>query len=63
MWRLLYDVLRFNACARRLVIAQKSKKTDELEGLDISIGEYLEREGYSDAFRDDYLVVCVFGCS
>jgi predicted NAD/FAD-binding protein len=24
---------------------------------DCSIGEYLDREGYSKAFRDDYLIV------
>ncbi|PSR70462.1 hypothetical protein PHLCEN_2v13613 [Hermanssonia centrifuga] len=53
MWRLLYDVLRFNACARRLVMAQSRKGENELN---MSIGEYLEKEGYSDAFRDDYLI-------
>ena len=60
MWRLLYDVLRFNACARRLVMRKKGQKADELEGLNISLGEYLKQGGYSDAFRDDYLVVGVF---
>ncbi|KAL4249069.1 Zeta Carotene Desaturase and Related Oxidoreductase [Abortiporus biennis] len=47
MWRLLYDVLRFNACARRFVVEHQAE---------VSIGEYLKIEGYSDAFRDDYLV-------
>ena len=60
MWRLLYDVLRFNACARRLVMRKKGQKADEPEGLNISLGEYLKQGGYSDAFRDDYLVVGVF---
>jgi hypothetical protein len=52
-WRLLYDILRFNTCARRLI---------EGSNLDakLSIGEYLERENYSDAFRDDYLIVCIY---
>ncbi len=39
-------------------MSKKGKKADSSEGLDISIGQYLEKEGYSDAFRDDYLVVC-----
>ena len=51
MWRLVYDVLRFNACARR--IAMRWSREDEK----LSIGRYLEREGYSDAFRDNYLIV------
>lgn len=50
MWRLVYDVLRFNACARRLIMGPRG-------GEEVSIGEYLEREGYSDSFRDDYLIV------
>ncbi len=55
MWRLAYDILRFNACARRLVIRGGGEGEDDEEKL--SIGEYLEREGYSDTFRDDYLIV------
>ena len=49
LWRMVYDILRFNACARRVLLEDKTAK--------MSIGEYLEREGYSEAFRDDYLVV------
>ncbi|KAJ6487216.1 FAD/NAD(P)-binding domain-containing protein [Mycena vitilis] len=48
MWRLIYDVLRFNACARRII-------TDDSDA-DLSIGEYLDREGYSDSFKDNYLI-------
>lgn len=48
MWAMVYDVLRFNACSRRVL-------TMGLE--EISIGEYLVKEGYSDAFRDNYLIV------
>ena len=54
MWRLLYDILRFNACARELVV----DKDYYLENC--SVGEYLAREGYSDTFRDDYLIVSFF---
>ncbi|KAK7677754.1 hypothetical protein QCA50_019306 [Cerrena zonata] len=50
MWRLIYDVLRFNTCARR--VAMEYSKVNE----DVSIGDYLNREGYSDAFRDNYLI-------
>lgn len=53
MWRLVYDVLRFNACARRL--AMRWSKEDA----NLSVGDYLEREGYSNAFRDNYLIVRV----
>ncbi|KAA1474687.1 FAD/NAD-binding domain-containing protein [Dentipellis sp. KUC8613] len=47
MWRMVYDVTRFNACATKVL-------SEDCE--DLSIGEYLEREGYSDGFRDDYLI-------
>lgn len=49
MWRLVYDILRFNACARRLAI---DSGDDEV----CSIGDYLVQHGYSDTFRDDYLI-------
>lgn len=52
MWRLIYDVLRFNACARRLVIGSEDKHITD----DLSIGEYLESKGYSAVFRDNYLI-------
>ncbi|XP_006460492.1 hypothetical protein AGABI2DRAFT_203560 [Agaricus bisporus var. bisporus H97] len=48
MWRMLYDVLRFNTCAPQIIT-----KNDHAE---ISIGQYLDQEGYSDAFRDNYLM-------
>lgn len=49
MWRMIYDVLRFNACSRRVLL------DDQYE--EVSIGEYLTKNGYSDAFRMNYLVV------
>ncbi|KAI0696013.1 FAD/NAD(P)-binding domain-containing protein [Cytidiella melzeri] len=57
-WRLLYDILRFNACARRLIMTAEKKEEEENEDEDeeLSIGEYLQREGYSNTFRDNYLV-------
>ncbi|KAJ3731034.1 FAD/NAD(P)-binding domain-containing protein [Lentinula guzmanii] len=53
MWRMLYDVLRFNASAQRLV-AQWNSGAVDLIG--ISIGEYLNKEGYSQSFQDNYLI-------
>jgi predicted NAD/FAD-binding protein len=50
LWRMLFDIMRFNACAVR-VLANKE---------DLSIGEYLQREGFSSQFRDDYLIVRFF---
>ncbi|CAK5263045.1 unnamed protein product [Mycena citricolor] len=48
MWRLLYDVLRFNACARSILRDDFPAET--------SIGEYLDKEGYSMSFKDNYLI-------
>ena len=47
MWRMLFDIMRFNASAVRVLT----------ENEDVSIGEYLKREGFSSRFRDDYLIV------
>jgi predicted NAD/FAD-binding protein len=53
MWRMVYDVLRFNACAPTILL------DGSREG-DISIGDYLEKHSYSDYFRDNYLIVCAY---
>ncbi|CAG8949361.1 hypothetical protein HYFRA_00004988 [Hymenoscyphus fraxineus] len=71
MWRMIFDIIRFNQFALDLL------KTEELSEEPVmrtngngksngnhvhfceeveSIGQYLEREGYSDSFRDDYLI-------
>lgn len=47
-WRMMWDILRFNTGALELL-----RKGDKGE----SIGSYLEREGYSQAFIDNYLLV------
>ncbi|KAK0202214.1 FAD/NAD(P)-binding domain-containing protein [Desarmillaria ectypa] len=54
LWRMLYDILRFNASARRLISRWKKMDIDDCD--DCSIGEYLERGAYSDTFRDNYLI-------
>ncbi|KAH9936220.1 FAD/NAD(P)-binding domain-containing protein [Fomitopsis serialis] len=52
-WRMLYDVARFNACARCLLHLRDGTL---YASDDVSIGEYLRREGYSHSFRDNYLI-------
>lgn len=54
-WRMIWDIVRFNACAQRLV--GHGEAMLGRGGKEMSIGEYLVREGYSDSFRDDYLIV------
>ncbi|KAF8074010.1 amine oxidase [Lyophyllum atratum] len=49
MWRLVWDVARFNATAGRILVEGEGRKLE-------SIGEYLDREGYSASFRDNYLI-------
>ncbi|KAL1623763.1 hypothetical protein SLS54_004224 [Diplodia seriata] len=49
-WRMIFDIIRFNQFALDLL------QDDSGVDLDLSIGEYLDREGYSDSFRDDYLI-------
>ncbi|KAI0667621.1 FAD/NAD(P)-binding domain-containing protein [Trametes maxima] len=53
MWRLLYDVLRFNASAQSLLL---ELERDGIRENEVSIGSYLEQNGYSDSFRDNYLI-------
>ncbi|KAL6303896.1 FAD/NAD(P)-binding domain-containing protein [Sparassis latifolia] len=51
MWRMLYDIVRFNACAPNLLVEPEPIDRDE-----ITVGEYIRREGYSDFFKDNYLI-------
>ncbi|KIY66960.1 FAD/NAD-binding domain-containing protein [Cylindrobasidium torrendii FP15055 ss-10] len=55
MWRMLYDILRFNANGQRLV-ASWAADSQAWEDCDYSIGEYLHANGYSDSFKDNYLI-------
>lgn len=63
MWRLIFDVIRFHESAVDLLTdeqetensvgdEQRSRSTPGRE----SIAEYLDREGYSPEFRQDYLI-------
>ena len=70
MWRMIFDIVRFNQFALDLLgenVPQPNGHVDVREkdegsgkgkgyGADMSIGEYLKREGYSQAFTDDYLI-------
>ncbi|KIK08049.1 hypothetical protein K443DRAFT_608591 [Laccaria amethystina LaAM-08-1] len=51
MWRMVYDVVRFNASARNFLLSVDEDKRSER-----SIGDYLDQEGYSEAFRNNYLI-------
>ena len=55
-WRMVYDIIRFNACARRLIM-ENEQNIASGKDTEVTIGDYLEREGYSDSFRDNMLVV------
>jgi predicted NAD/FAD-binding protein len=70
VWRMIFDIIRFNQFALDLLkdeeksqvhrnwngFANGNGKEVHQEEKQESIGEYLERERYSDAFRDDFLI-------
>ncbi|KAI1473983.1 FAD/NAD(P)-binding domain-containing protein [Daldinia eschscholtzii] len=60
MWRLVFDIIRFNKFALDLLKEEEDDDTDlgpedSAASLE-TIGQYLEREGYSETFRNDYLI-------
>lgn len=63
-WRMIFDIIRFNQFALDLLADDEDDSITRLGSSvqgrkysrDLTIGEYLEKEGYSQAFRDDYLV-------
>jgi predicted NAD/FAD-binding protein len=52
-WRMIFDIVRFNLFALDVLTEVDGTLRNDN---DMTIGEYLEREGYSDVFRDDYLI-------
>lgn len=63
VWRMLFDLVRFNQFALDVLISDDiethraaSTSIKPTVRAEETIGQYLDREGYSDAFRDDYLV-------
>jgi predicted NAD/FAD-binding protein len=62
MWRMIFDIIRFNQFALDLFMGEQSNEDcmyangcSHAEHLE-TIGQYLERKGYSRAFREDYLI-------
>ncbi|QIW97679.1 hypothetical protein AMS68_003197 [Peltaster fructicola] len=67
-WRLIFDIVRFNQFALDLlegedededdvaVLHKPGRLSSNKYPREMSIGEYLDREGYSQSFRDDYLI-------
>ena len=55
MWRLVFDIVRFNQFAKDLL-----RQEDEIYSASTESGEtirgYLDRSRYSDTFRNDYLI-------
>ena len=67
MWQLLFDFIRFNQFALDLLSDEEESEIDPsgVDGLDShtprprkqqSIGDYLNQENYSEAFKNDYLI-------
>ncbi|KAI8934812.1 hypothetical protein NX059_008494 [Plenodomus lindquistii] len=54
-WRMIFDIVRFNQFALDLLAIVPGSPA-ATAATEMSIGEYLQKEGYSDAFRDDYLI-------
>ena len=67
MWQMIFDIIRFNQFALDLLSEEDESEID-ISGANgsakhvgkpaqqRSIGEYLDQEGYSEAFRNDYLI-------
>ena len=60
-WRMIFDIVRFNQFALDLLMENEVEPLAIANGEDHrvtgqTIGDYLDREGYSDAFRNDYLI-------
>lgn len=67
---MIFDIVRFNQFALDLLVEDDSARAShnghnghngqsngrKQAGTEETIGQYLNREGYSDAFRDDYLI-------
>jgi len=67
MWRMIFDIVRFNQFALDRLTEEDESEVDPsgANGYSAnvggprqqqSIGEYLEQNNYSEAFRDDYLI-------
>jgi predicted NAD/FAD-binding protein len=52
-WWMIFDIVRFNLFALDMLTETDGTLSNDNE---MTIGEYLEREGYSEVFRDDYII-------
>lgn len=58
MWRLVFDIIRFNKFALDLLKDEATSSDEHLSSprsLE-TVSHYLERHGYSDTFRNNYLI-------
>lgn len=53
-WRMIFDIIRFNQFAVDLLVDDDQTMSGPRS--EQSIGDYLKLEGYSEAFKDDYLI-------
>ncbi|KAF4125858.1 putative NAD/FAD-binding protein, partial [Geosmithia morbida] len=59
MWRILFDIVRFNQFAIDILIEEdieSARGGPDNAHRSETIGQYLEREGYSTSFENDYLL-------
>ena len=67
MWQMIFDIIRFNQFALDLLAEKEESELDptQIKGSGVkahkpqqqqSIGEYLDQNEYSEAFRHDYLI-------
>ena len=67
MWQMIFDIIRFNQFALDLLTEEEESELDpthvngssprpQKPRRQQSIGEYLDQNNYSDAFRNDYLI-------
>ena len=52
---MIFDIVRFNQFALDILPAEEEGSTGVQK--EQSIGDYLEKEGYSANFRDDYIIL------
>jgi predicted NAD/FAD-binding protein len=58
-WRMLRDILRFNSLTTQMAVEGKDAALSE------PIGDFLRRQGFSEAFQQGYLlpmVACIWSC-
>lgn len=63
VWRMVFDIFRFNQFALDVLRSDDgetrspgSTSAKQRVNTQETVGQYLDREGYSDTFRDDYII-------